>query len=155
MRLLVVAPSSAGMAIMEDGEADDLFRLFCGTKIGEGQYRIVYAHALDSTLVIKRERAFNNFSNVMEWDFWTCSKGSKVRRWLAPVEWLSPGGMWLIQKRTYPLGARAIPKRVPDVFCDLKDDNWGLLDGRVVCHDYGNNRAVQQAFKRARLVSSK
>jgi hypothetical protein len=26
---------------------------------------------------------------------------------------------------------------VPSMFTDLKVQNWGMLNGRLVCHDYG------------------
>jgi hypothetical protein len=52
---------------------------------------------------------------------------------------LSPRGFWLIQAKTTPLKGKDFPKRIPAIFADTKDTNWGMYKGRPVCHDYGNN----------------
>lgn len=128
-----------------DGEqSTDLFRLLCGKLIGEGQYRKVFECHLFPDCVVKQDSR-TNFSNISEWELWTEVEKTPLAKWLAPVMWLSPGGLWLIQKRTKPLGDAKPPKRIPSIFADDKAENWGLIDGRPVCHDYGNHAAYRLA----------
>ena len=43
----------------------------------------------------------------------------------------------VIQSRTFPMRPNERPNVVPKWLTDIKDDNWGLLNGKPVCHDYG------------------
>jgi hypothetical protein len=43
----------------------------------------------------------------------------------------------LIQRYCEPLREVELPKLLPDFLCDLKRENFGMFDGRVVCCDYG------------------
>ena len=135
---------------LDDEQSADLFRLLCGELIGEGQFRKVFACNIMPDCVVKIDTR-SNWSNVGEMEMWDELRGSPLARWLAPVEWLSAGGIWLIQKRTQPIKAEQLPRRIPDIFADLKPENWGLLKGRPVCHDYGNHNAYTVAKRRARL----
>lgn len=40
-------------------------------------------------------------------------------------------------QRAEPVSARDLPRKVPAFFTDLKAENWGRIDGRFVCVDYG------------------
>ena len=59
----------------------------------------------------------------------------------------------MLQKKTEPLRAEEIPGRVPKFLADLKPSNFGWLNDRVVCHDYGLTGALKDGMS-ARLVSA-
>lgn len=123
---------------MERADFDDLMNLVCGKLLGEGQYRQVFACHLDESWVVKKDTG-ENYSNIHEYAIYDEAYNTPLRKWLAPARWLSPRGLWLIQDRTEPISKDRLPKSVPSIFCDFKADNWGLLNGRPVCHDYGNH----------------
>jgi len=118
--------------------AQEFFYLFCGEQIGEGQFRQVYRHGTDPSLVVKFDLTNAGFHNVQEWLLWREAEdcGYDIRHWLAPCCAISQSGSVLIQQRTDSLPRASLPAWVPSVLTDLKPDNWGLLDGRPVCHDY-------------------
>lgn len=120
----------------------DMFHLICGRKLGEGAYRAVYGCAYDDSLVVKFEIPSKSFSNAAEWRIWEDVRDhKKTRKWLAPCINISNCGSILIQKRTQPLPKDyELTKKIPDWLCDVKRSNWGLLDGKLVCHDYGNHQ---------------
>lgn len=116
----------------------DLLRLVCGHELGEGIARTVYSCKMRSDLVIKIETRGQSFQNVMEWELWGEIEHHKMlARWFAPCEFMSPCGTVLAMRRTEPVPMARLPKSMPEMLTDLKPSNYGLLDGRVVCHDYG------------------
>ncbi len=116
----------------------DLLRLVCGEEIGNGIARTVYGCRLREDLVVKIETAGTSFQNIMEWEFWnTWSYDKDVSRWLAPCEMISPCGAILLQHRTSPIPPEKFPSKMPKFLTDMKKSNYGLLKGKVVCHDYG------------------
>lgn len=123
---------------LSDDSSSDLFNLICGKEVGRGQYRTVFEHHFDKKLVVKHDSG-ENWSNVNEFQLWCEFRDTPLGKWLAPVEWLSPRGLWLIQARTTPIAIGKFPKKVPALFADLKPSNWGIYKGRPVCHDYGNH----------------
>lgn len=127
---------------------NDLFAALCGEKLGEGQYRHVYAHRSRPDLVVKIEQGARSWSNIEEWNVWREAQDfPKLTDWFAPCEWISGCGSVLLQKRTSPVRDDELPKQLPAFFCDLKRDNFGMLNGKFVCHDYGNNRLYLEGFK--------
>ncbi|MEX2126942.1 MAG: hypothetical protein WD871_01695 [Xanthobacteraceae bacterium] len=124
--------------------ARDLFGLVAGARLSFGISREVFAYKLDERLVIKFERGAYAFQNVVEWETWERVEDSPaLKRWLAPCTAISPCGRVLVQRRTWPVPPHVkMPKRVPALLADLKRDNWGYLDGRIVCHDYGFTRVT-------------
>lgn len=111
--------------------------LICGAFLGSGMSRKVFASRTNADQVLKLESS-STFQNVMEWEVWSIARDCKqLSKWFAPCVEISTYGQWLIQKRTHPIEKRHLPKLVPTAFTDLKAANWGWLDGRVVCHDYG------------------
>lgn len=120
--------------------AKDLFRLLLGDEIGRGMSRYVYPLTQNRDLVVKFEAESYHFQNVKEWENWhEYSEYEKVSRWLAPCEAISPCGTVLLQKRTQPVPANfEWPEKIPGFLTDTKRGNFGLLDGRLVCHDYAN-----------------
>lgn len=77
--------------------------------------------------------------NWREWSFWDDAKGTEMEKWLAPCLCFSSSGRILIQALTKPLINRLYPEKIPDLLTDLKVQNWGVYEDRVVCHDYGTN----------------
>lgn len=117
----------------------DVFNMLCGDKLGEGIHRQVFECKLRTDLVVKVETntTYRDFANVREMKFWTDNfHASKISKWLAPCEFLSPDGYVLLQKRTHVLRQNELPAKLPAFLTDIKPGNFGLYDGRVVCHDY-------------------
>ena len=117
--------------------AKDFLDLFAGERIGRGISRAVYEYRIDPTLVIKIELASQRFQNMQEWENWrTWRETPGVARWLAPCVDISPCGIVMLQKRTRPLEQDELPKTLPAFLTDTKIHNFGILGGKVVCHDY-------------------
>lgn len=135
----------------------DLIYLFIGDKIGEGSYREVFEYLPDPVQrVIKLENHSQSFRNVNEWEVWNnCPE--RYKKWLSPCVAISPCGTWLVQQRVDPVARR--PKSIPSFLDDVKQNNWGLLNvkgvNRLVMHDYGHTKFIQQGFKDARMVKCK
>lgn len=132
---------------IDQREGEDLMNLMCGNLLGSGLYRHVYSGKQDATLVIKYEARNDRCCNRVEWDLWRYMAEEELGKWLAPCIAISPDGSWLIQKRTEPLQYAQLPEKIPRIFCDTKIDNWGMLDGRVVCHDYGNANMLYEIVR--------
>lgn len=118
----------------------EVLALVCDDYLGRGQYREVYSYARDPKgWVVKLENGHQSFANVREWEAWRAVRETKWAPWFAPCHTISGSGLVLIQARTTPLDPVDLPKRVPAFFTDLKPENWGRYEGRIVCHDYGNH----------------
>lgn len=117
---------------------EDCFNLLCGKQLGEGAHRVVYECKLRPDLVVKVENGdFRRFANILEAQFWGDHQHyDKVARWLAPVEFLSPDGRLLLMRRAEPTGSISLPDQLPAFITDTKPENFGILDGRLVCIDY-------------------
>lgn len=123
---------------LSDGVLRELMYLFVGEKIGDGSARKVYSLRQDDTKVVKIETGSSSFQNIIEWEIWTRFKNNtRVAKWLAPCHWISASGTHLIMSKCDNLRSNEIPKKVPKFLIDHKPDNFGLLDGKVVCRDYG------------------
>jgi len=117
----------------------DFSDFFVGDQIGKGTERLVYEFRLNKDLVIKIDTG-GNFANVSEWDVWNNVKDDKVlSQFLAPCRNISSCGRILLQERTKPVILNDVPLEIPDFFSDVKIQNWGWLNKRVVCHDYANH----------------
>jgi hypothetical protein len=124
----------------------ELMASLLGKELGAGIARAAFVSDLDETIVIKVENSKGSFQNVIEWETWKRFKDDKsVARWLAPCVWISQSGGILMMKRTMPL--LRDPKQMPRFLCDFKRSNYGLLNGRVVCHDYGTNLLMRYGDK--------
>ena len=120
-----------------------------GEHLGGGVTRSTYA-LRNSDCVVKVETN-NQFNNIMEWEVWNASKDTSLRQWLAPCLSISKDGRALVQKRTYPLYNFPLPELIPAHFCDFKVQNYGLFEGRLVCHDYGDNYALELGCKSKKM----
>ncbi len=114
----------------------DFFRLFCGVKLGAGMSREVWTFGLDDKYVIKFEQQ-GFFQNVKEWELWKDAEHGPAAKWLAPCDRISENGRILIMKRTVTASHRQYPSKMPAFLTDFKKENYGMLNGRLVCHDYG------------------
>lgn len=129
--------------------AFDLFQMVTsrGDFLGNGVSRHVYTFGVDKSLVIKMEEE-DNFQNILEWNVWNHVKGTDLAKWFAPVEYISPCGKVLLQKKTKPFRSdNQLPDRIPSFFTDTKLDNWGLLGRQAVCHDYGYHLLLERGMK--------
>lgn len=121
----------------------DLLRMIIGKEIGAGASRRVYELRHNAEYILKVEEGSYDFGNVLENELWNTVSYTDFAKWLAPVESISPCGTCLIMARTEPVPKDQLPKFVPDWLTDIKQSNWGLYKGRVVCHDYGLNMSMQ------------
>lgn len=115
----------------------DFFSAICGDLVGGGSCREVYACKFDESIVIKVEYRAHSFQNVKEHMTWQEVMFTSLSEWFAPVLSISPCGSVLVMKRTSQIRKEELPDKVPSLFTDLKASNWGIIDGKPVCHDYG------------------
>ena len=116
--------------------ATEFFRCIINEKMGQGAYRNVYTTKLNPDVVIKFERNGGDFHNVNEYHVWQSAKCNKdIAKWFAPCLWISPCGVVLVQKKTKP--PVKLPAMLPTFLTDFRKSNYGMLDGKFVCHDYG------------------
>lgn len=118
----------------------DLFNAVCGNLLGEGIGRKVYECKIDKSLVVKLEES--GFQNVKEWEIWQevknyTGKLRHIKDSFAPCEYISPCGIFLFQKKTEKATRNMYPEKMPSYLLDRKYSNFGLYEGRLVCHDYG------------------
>jgi len=125
---------------MNGAAYEDAFNRLCGKLLGEGIHRKVFECRLRDDLVVKVESEENwrYFANVLEMRFWNDHEHyKKVADWLSPCEYLSPDGRILLQRKASPIVELSVlPEQVPAFLSDLKPENFGMLDGRLVCLDY-------------------
>lgn len=117
---------------------EDAFNMLCGAIIGEGIHRKVFECKLRPDLVVKVEYAedYRFFANVMEMRFWN-DASEPMKRWLAPCEYLSPDGLLLLQKKVDAVpSSYEMPEQMPSFMMDFKRNNFGILNGKLVCLDY-------------------
>lgn len=121
--------------------------------LGEGASRKVYALRRDPDLVLKIEDAGRTFNNQTEWMIWQEVKDWPIADWFAPCVAIDSWGSALLQRRTEPFECErdfreALRKTrggyLPTLFSDTHHENFGMLDGRVVCHDYGYHKLFYQ-----------
>lgn len=120
---------------------NELAHYMCGKKLGSGAFRNVYVLRANDEHVIKIEDAQCSFQNVIEWGFWQENGWNKdIGKWLAPCVSISASGTFLIQKRTTPVtDISKMPAKLPKFLGDCHMNNFGKLDGKLVCHDYAIN----------------
>lgn len=120
----------------------DLILMICGKKLGQGYSRVCYEYNLDDNFVVKIEPQ-NTTSNISErllWDEVQGLKGSKawVKEWFAPIIYCTPNNKILIMRKTKQDFNKTRPNKVPSFFQDVKEDNFGWIGNKFVCHDYGS-----------------
>jgi len=140
----------------------DFFRIMCGDKLGYGMSRTVYELTTDRSLVVKFETVAGQFQNANEFALWQRYMDYEpVSKWLAPIDSISANGTVLLMKRTTPISLDQFPDEVPHFLGDIKLGNFGMYEGRVVCHDYGTGlfenprRGMKKVIKTETGVHSK
>lgn len=138
----------------------DLIKMFIGKHIGSGYYRSVFEfNPRPDKYVVKIEHNDTNCNTneflIWEEVSWLVGDLAWVKDWFAPILYMSPNGKILIQERTsmYGSGGQEYPSEVPDFFSDVKLDNFGWLNKKFVCHDYGFiNRFIKynKRFRKAK-----
>ena len=121
----------------------EVFRLMCEEQIGSGMSRTVWVSPLLPGRVVKTEEDSRRFQNVFEWETWNQVKDTKWAKWFAPCVSISPCGAVLVMERTTLPTLKQFPDRMPVFLTDFKRGNYGMLKGRLVCHDYGTNVLMQ------------
>jgi hypothetical protein len=124
---------------MEKVIAVDAFNMLCGDKIGSGAFRDVFKCKLLPDMVVKVETntGYRDFANAKEMKFWCDHQHhSAIADWLAPCTYLSPDGRVMLQKKVTPISDAEMPARLPAFLADIKAENFGRLEGRIVCVDY-------------------
>lgn len=116
----------------------DMYDCILGKELGRGMSRIVYQHRTDPTLVVKVETEGGSFQNVKEAEIWFEVEHTPFKRWFAPVVYVSGCGSVIIQKKCEPIEKKRYPKKLPIFLTDTKYGNYGMLDGKFVCFDYGS-----------------
>ena len=126
--------------ICDHSRYEDLLKLICGRKLGDGASREVFIYDPDPSLVIKIASTSPR-QNYIEWEIWQyISNGfqfREIQKWFTPCIAISQCGMFLLQKRIETKPMRDYPKKIPWFFTDTKYTNYGWLKGRFVCCDYG------------------
>lgn len=124
----------------------EMFNMMCDDLIGYGSSRKVFSSKVVPGTVIKVEEGAASFQNVIEWETWLRVKGTGVEQWFAPCRFISPCGSILIMERTTP--ATDFPPRMPVFLTDYKRTNYGIFNGRFVCHDYGTHGMFESGMSK-------
>lgn len=120
----------------------DLILSLVGEKIGSGIHRKVYEYNLNPKKYVIKLETENTEANMTEFLLWDEIQGLKgplawVKEWFAPILWVSPNKKILVMERTKELPKKTRPKKIPAFFMDVKQDNFGWIGNKFVCHDYG------------------
>lgn len=113
-------------------------RFMSGKHLGCGISRDVFEHPTDISKVIKVENSVSYFQNVKEWEVWDLFQFcEKTSIWLAPCHAISENGTFLIMDKVEDARPSEIPATLPSFLRDHKLENFGMLNGKFVCRDYG------------------
>lgn len=115
-------------------------------QLGYGQDREVWK--LRGLPYVAKIAKIDPAQNWKEWLFWSNVSGTELEKWVAPCIAFASSGRILIQAQTKPVLNRLFPKKIPSILTDLKVQNWGTYEDRVVCHDYGTSYVYSTAFKK-------
>lgn len=126
----------------------DLRDMILGDWIASGSHRGVFQHATDKTCIIKLEKEYHQFYNVIEWEVWNRVKDTEYAKWFAPCVAISNNGRFLIQKKTKKVEMKKLPRKILHFFCDRKVENWGLYRGQPVCHDYALTVLMEEGMSK-------
>lgn len=129
----------------------EAYEMLLGEQIGFGRNRKVYVNALNPKTVVKVEDSEERdmFQNVVEWRLWCTVQYTKFAQYFAPCLYISPNGRIMIMRRTDALSSVDYPKTLPKFFTDFQRRNYGMLNRRFVCHDYGIHRVTEKGLTHA------
>lgn len=122
---------------------NDIIAAIIGKPLGEGLSRNVFEYNLNPEKYVIKLETTNYRSNASEIILWNEIQGLKgplswVKDWFAPILWHSPNSLVLVMERTYQDPNRKKPDRIPSFFQDVAERNFGWLNNKFVCHDYGS-----------------
>lgn len=135
------------------------------TYLGSGSFRDVFALDKDRVIKIaKPDQSGCRFkgieANIAEFSLYgDVSEGGyyeKIREWLAPVYEISSDGVAIIQARTMPITTnKQIPPKLPRWVTDVKLSNVGILNNKMVFHDYQWNMSINDMVRNHKLINHK
>lgn len=133
----------------------EFFNFTCGELLGSGTSRFVFEYRPDKKYVVKIDCS-NVMSNNMEWQIWhEIQFIDKLQIWFAPVTSMSTSGRVMLQRRCKTgIPYNQYHLKIPDFFTDLKYENWGMLNGKMVCFDYASTKFLDLSMN-YKLVSAK
>lgn len=137
---------------------DCILHFFVGKRIGKGAYRHVYRlnGGDGKDCVLKVEWCDREFCNMTEWKVWNAVKDTPLEHWFAPCVSIDLMGVALVQKKTkvfedqdefHAYVEKHCNGTLPSFFDDIHFGNFGIFEGRLVCHDYGFNHFLDEAVK--------
>lgn len=126
--------------LLNGWDVKEAMGLLMGEQLGSGIDRNVYECPLNPEHWVLKVDHGHDFANVAEFNMWSVAAPWDCSVFFAPCVEISPCGTLLIQERTTPLTDAQFKElkkmRVPWWFTDFKRSNWGMLNGKFVCHDY-------------------
>lgn len=128
----------------------EILEFFLGNLIGDGSSRWVFDY--DKNTVLKVEKG-DWHANTIEWDTWMGVKYTKWEKWFAPVLNISDNGRLLWMQKCNKLYEQ--PKRLPTFLGDVRLNNLGELNGRIVCIDYSINNFISNGLKNSKILKLK
>lgn len=131
---------------------EDIADYLLDDELGVGLQRRVFKKYQSNDSVIKLEA--NPCQNITEYEVWDKVKDTEFAKWFAPVLGISEYGHLLEMVRTRPVRIEEMPQKIPAFFTDMKIENWGMLDGRIVCHDYGIHLLIEKGLTK-RMIKAK
>jgi hypothetical protein len=139
--------SSHKLSIIELAKSDALDFLCGGRLLGEGSFRSVYGYlSTGGNFAIKIAKCdYGIRCNIEEYNTWQDLSHFQVSRWFAPCVSISKAGTILLQDYTENL--RPGKYKIPAFFEDVKPENFGLLNGKIVCRDYGQSSLRLKGMK--------
>lgn len=119
-----------------------------GELLGSGISRYVFDYKPDKKWVIKVDVSDYN-ANVIEHKIWEHVKFTKNEKWFAPCGTISRCGRIMLQRKVEYATYDKYPKKMPTFLTDFKYQNFGLLEGKLVCVDYAG--AIITSFGERKL----
>ncbi len=124
----------------------DILDNFFGEHLGSGYSRAVFDYKLDKKYVAKIDTNTRG-SNYMEWEVWNEVKNTRFAKYFAECKSISADGKILIQRKAAKIEwFHTIPKQLPAFFHDIRQDNFGVIDGKIVCIDYALNNLLSKGL---------
>ena len=139
---------------LTQGMQKEFNMLMLDKELACGSSRSVWSSRVLPNSVVKFEGTAGSFQNIAEWQLWEAVKHAPdIARWLAPCEYISPCGSILIMAKTTKPPKAKYPDQLPAFLTDTKFQNYGMLKGKFVCHDYGSHVAMSHGCtKRTRAA---
>lgn len=148
-----IAESGPSQKVLDElsSHKDEMLSVIMDPGHKEGVFRNVYFSVHMPNAVFKVEAHGQHFCNVQEWKTWNEVRDTQWSGYFAPCIEISYSGNVLVMARTKPITKFPKDLKLPDFFIDVKPENFGLLKGRIVCHDYGGSRIFERGLRNAKL----